>query len=66
MAWLCHERVPCRAAVLQVMVGPKTGRGSWGPKLEPYDERFDNVLVTYGGHDEALLRQVEAAVSDLR
>ena len=51
---------------LQVQVGPRTGTGSWGPKLEPYDERFGNVLVTYGGHDEQLLGGIKAAVSDLR
>jgi hypothetical protein len=65
-AWLCNERVPCMADALQVMVGPRTGRGSWGPKLEPYDERFGNVFVTYGGHDEALLKRVQSAVSQLR
>ncbi len=51
---------------LQVMVGPKSGQASWGPKLEPYDERFGNVLVTYGGRDEQLLDRVETAVSALR
>jgi hypothetical protein len=42
------------ADALQVEVGPRAGTGSWGPKLESYDERFGNVLVTYGGHDEQL------------
>jgi hypothetical protein len=54
------------ADALQVQVGPRTGTGSWGPKLEPYDERFGNLLVTYGGHDELLLGQIKAAVNDLR
>jgi hypothetical protein len=54
------------ASDLQVQVAPRRGRGSWGPKLERYDERFDNVLVTYGGTDEHLLRRVRAAVADLR
>lgn len=54
------------ASDLQVQVAPRRGRGSWGPKLERYDERFDNVLVTYGGNDEDLLRRVKAAVADLR
>jgi hypothetical protein len=54
------------ASALLVAVAPRQGKGSWGPELEPYDERFDNVLVTYGGKDEDLLRRVEAAVSDLR
>jgi hypothetical protein len=66
MTWFCNERVPCTADALQVMVGPRTGRGSWGPQLEPYDERFGNVLVTYGGHNDALLRRIDAAVSELR
>lgn len=43
-----------------------TGTGSWGPKLEPYDERFANILVTYGGTDEYLLARVEDAVAALR
>jgi hypothetical protein len=51
---------------LQVVVGPRTGTGSFGPKLESYDNRFENVMVTYGGHDEQLLREVKAAVSSLR
>lgn len=55
-----------RADDLQVMVAPRTGTGSWGPKLEPYDERFGNVAVTYGGGDEQLLAEVKAAVSTLR
>jgi hypothetical protein len=54
------------ADALQVVVGPRTGTGSFGPELEPYDERFGNVLVTYGGTDERLLERVEAAVADLR
>jgi hypothetical protein len=65
-AWLSSEPAPWTADALQIMVGPRTGRGSWGPKLEPYDERFDNVLVTYGGHDEVLLRRAKAAVATLR
>jgi hypothetical protein len=63
---LSNERAPLEADALQVMIGPPKGRGSWGPKLEPYDERFGNVLVTYGGEDEQLLRRVKAAVSALR
>jgi hypothetical protein len=51
---------------LQVVVGPRTGTGSFGPKLESYDERFENVMVTYGGHDEQLLQEVKAAVTSLR
>jgi hypothetical protein len=61
-----NRRLPFDADQLQVMVGPSSGRGSWGPKLEPYDERFGNVLVTYGGNDEQLLERVKAAVSALR
>jgi hypothetical protein len=54
------------ADAAQVIVGPRTGTGSFGPKLEPFDERFGNVMVTYGGHDERLLGQLKAAVNDLR
>jgi hypothetical protein len=35
-------------------------------KLERYEARFGNVLVTYGGRDERLLARVQAAVDDLR
>lgn len=51
---------------LQVVVGPPTGTGSLGPKLESYDIRFENVMVTYGGHDEQLLQKVKTAVASLR
>jgi hypothetical protein len=61
-----NNRREAQADDLQVVVGPRTGTGSFGPKLESYDIRFENVLVTYGGHDERLLQQVKAAVSDLR
>jgi hypothetical protein len=49
-----------------VQHGPRTGIGSFGPKLESYDNRFENVMVTYGGHDEQLLLEIKAAVSSLR
>jgi hypothetical protein len=54
------------AKALQVSVAPRNGKGSWGPKLEPYDERFGNVFVTYGGPDSDLLQRVQAAVSSIR
>jgi hypothetical protein len=54
------------ADALNVVVGPRTGRGSYGPELESYDERFGNVLVTYGGEDERVLNRVKAAVDVLR
>ena len=54
------------ADALNVVVGPRTGSGSYGPELESYDERFGNVLVTYGGEDAQLVEQVEAAVDALR
>jgi hypothetical protein len=57
---------PWPADALQVAVGPRKGRGSFGPKLEPYDERFGNVMVTYGGHNEQLLRRIENAVAAIR
>jgi hypothetical protein len=55
-----------RAADLAVMVGPRTGKGSWGRQLEPYDERFGNFLVTYCGADQRLERRIDAAVSEFR
>jgi hypothetical protein len=54
------------ADALNVVIGPRTGTGSYGPELEPYDERFGNVLVTYGGDDAQLLERVSAAVDALR
>jgi hypothetical protein len=54
------------ADALNVVVGPRTGKGSYGPELETYDERFGNVLVTYGGGDRQLLRRVKSAVDVLR
>jgi hypothetical protein len=57
---------PWGASALLVAVAPRQGKGSWGPEFAPFDERFDNVLVTYGGKDEDLLHRVEAALSDLR
>ena len=54
------------ADALNVVVGPRTGSGSYGPELESYDKRFGNVLITYGGEDEQLLEGVEAAVDSLR
>jgi hypothetical protein len=57
---------PLTADALNVVVGPRTGRGSYGPELESYDERFGNVLVTYGGDNERLLGRVKAAVDALR
>jgi hypothetical protein len=55
-----------QADELQVVVGPRTGTESFEPKLESYDNRFENVMITYGGHDEQLLQKVKAAVSSLR
>jgi hypothetical protein len=55
-----------QATDLQVHVAPREGRVDWGLKLQPYDVRFDNVLVTYGENDQELLRRVQAAVADLR
>ena len=62
---LTRVAVP-NADALQVSVGPRTGKADWGPKLEPYDERFGNVAVTYGGRDAKLLERVKTAVSSLR
>jgi hypothetical protein len=61
-----NTRRAAQADDLQVVVGPRTGTGSFGPKLERYDTRFENLLVTYGGPDGQLLQKVKAAVSALR
>lgn len=66
LTWLSSAPLPFPADSLQVMIAERNGRASWGPKLQPYDERFGNVLVTYGGNDERLLERVKAAVAALR
>jgi hypothetical protein len=66
MTIMSTEEAPLRADALQVGVAPRSGTGSWGPRLEAYDKRFDNVLVTYGGEDERLIAELDAAVSSLR
>jgi hypothetical protein len=66
MIVLSNGPAPLQADDLQVIVAPRSGSGSWGPRLEPYDERFDNLLVSYGGKDEQLLADVQSAVSDLK
>lgn len=66
LLFLSNRPRPLPADALNVVVGPRTGTGSYGPELEPYDERFGNVLVTYGGEDEQLLEQIENAVDALR
>jgi hypothetical protein len=66
MTWFNSGRRPFTAEALQVVVGPRRGRGSWGPKLEAYDERFGNVFVSYGGSDGRLRERIEGAVDDLR
>jgi hypothetical protein len=66
MTWLSDAPLPFPADSVQVMVAGRNARASWGPKLQPYDERFGNVLVTYGGNNQRLLDRVKAAVADLR
>jgi hypothetical protein len=48
------------------VVGPRTGRLSFGPVVTTFDERFENVLVTYDGTDEAVVDRLDAAVAALR
>jgi hypothetical protein len=38
----------------------------YGPHIAKYDERFENILVTYDGTDAATLNRVEAAVDELK
>jgi hypothetical protein len=49
-----------------VAVGARAGTLSFGPELTPYDERFENVLVTYDGTDEAIVHRLDAAVEALK
>jgi hypothetical protein len=66
MTWFGGGRRPFTAGALQVIVGPRRGKGSWGPELEAYDERFGNVYVSYGGKNVRLLERIKAAVEGLR
>jgi hypothetical protein len=54
------------AEKLFVLVGARTGRVGFGAKFTDYDERFENVMVTYDAGDEAVLAQIKAAVAALR
>ena len=63
---LSDDPRPLEADALQVIVAPRAAKASWGPRLQPFDERFGNVLVTYGGGDDVVLARVRAAVSVLR
>lgn len=43
-----------------------SGRVSWGPELDTaWEKRLGNLLVHYGGHDDAVLARVKAAVDEL-
>lgn len=54
------------AEKLFVLVGARTGRVGFGAKFSEYDERFENVVVTYDAGDEAVLARIKAAVSALK
>lgn len=54
------------AEKLSVFVGARTGQVGLGAKFEEYDERFENIMVTYGAGDEATLAQIKAAVAALK
>ena len=38
----------------------------FGAKYNAYSERFENVMVTYGGDDEDTLARIKAAVVTLK
>lgn len=57
---------PQTAEKLSVLVGARTGLVGFGAKYNAYDERFENVMVTYGGDDEAMLAQIKASVATLK
>lgn len=57
---------PQTAEKLSVLVGARTGRVGFGAKYNAYDERFENVMVTYGGTDEAVLARIKASVATLK
>jgi hypothetical protein len=51
---------------VQVIVGGGIGNVDFGPKVSSYDERFENILVSYDGTDAATLHRVKAAVHTLK
>ena len=55
-----------RSVAGAVFVGARTGQVGLGAKFEEYDERFENVMVTYGAGDQATLAQIRAAVAALK
>jgi hypothetical protein len=57
---------PQTAEKLSVVVGARTGRVSFGAKYNAYDERFENVMVSYGGSNEALRGRIKLAVATLK
>ena len=57
---------PQTAEKLSVLVGAQTGRVGFGAKYNAYSERFENVMVTYGGDDEDTLARIKAAVVTLK
>jgi hypothetical protein len=47
-------------------VARRTGQMSWGPEFPgEWEKRIGNLNVHYGGHDEAMLTRVKAAVDEL-
>ena len=56
---------PQTAEKLSVVVGARKGRVGFGARYNAYDDRFENVMVTYGGSDDALLARIKAAVATL-
>jgi hypothetical protein len=63
---LYSDPPPQTAEKLSVLVGARTGRVGFGAKYNAYDERFENVVVTYGGDDEDTLARINAAVVTLK
>jgi hypothetical protein len=63
---LYSDPPPQTADKLSVLVGARTGFVGFGAKYNAYDERFENVMITYGGSDEAMLARIKAAVATLK
>lgn len=63
---LYRDPPPQTAERLTVGVGARTGLVGFGAKYNAYDERFENVMVTYGGSNEAMLARIKSAVATLK
>lgn len=65
--WLSSKPGPWTTDAFYVnYVASRSGRLSWGPEYDDvWEARLGNLLVHYGGQDEAMLARLKAAVDEL-